>query len=147
MSAAKAVFVDTGAWFALRVGRDAHHERARRTLEQLRTERVPLVTTEWVLGETVTLLKARGQVEQAIIMGDAMQRGRLGLFLESTPERRRRAWDLFTRMRGAGVGWVDCTSLAVMEELGLREVFGFDDDFVKAGYALRADPARARRRR
>lgn len=44
------------------------------------------------------------------------------------------AWDLFLRYRDRSVGWVDCASFAVMEELGLSQFFGFDDDFVRAGF-------------
>ena len=62
MSALRAVFVDTGAWVALRYGRDQHHGRARTLLRQLRADGIGLVTTEWVMVEAVTLLKARGAV-------------------------------------------------------------------------------------
>jgi len=134
VSALRAVFVDTGAWVALRYGRDQHHGRARTLLRRLRGDGIGLVTTEWVLGEAVTLLKARGAVDQALSLGDAIQAGRLGYLVESTPERRRRAWDLFVRYRDRRVGWVDCPSFAVMEELRLGQFFGFDEDFVRAGF-------------
>jgi hypothetical protein len=127
--------VDTGAWVALRYRRDQHHGRARSLLRRLRAEDLGLVTTEWVLAETVTLLKARGAVEHALALGEVIQAGRLGYLVESTPERRRRAWDLFLRYRDLRVGWVDCASFAVMEELGLRHFLGFDEDFVRAGFA------------
>jgi predicted nucleic acid-binding protein len=32
------------------------------------------------------------------------------------------------------VGWVDCASFAVMDELDLSRFLGFDDDFVRAGF-------------
>ena len=134
MSALRAVFVDTGAWVALRYGRDQHHGRARTLLRRLRADGIGLVTTEWVMVEAVTLLKARGAVEHALSLGDAIQAGRLGHMVESTSERRRRAWDLFVRYRDRRVGWVDCASFAVMEELDLDQVFGFDEDFVRAGF-------------
>ena len=134
MSADRAVFVDTGAWVALRYKRDQYHARARGILKRLRGDRRALVTTEWVLAETVTLLKARGAVEHALALGAALQAGRLGLLVESTADRRARAWELFERHRGRRVGWVDCASFAVMDELGLRTFFGFDDDFVRAGF-------------
>lgn len=134
MSTIRAVFVDTGGWVALRYGRDQYHGRARSILRRLRADGVGLVTTEWVLAESVTLLKARGAVEHALALGDAIQAGRLGHLLESTPERRRRAWDLFVRYRDRRVSWVDCASFAVMEEIGLTQFFGFDDDFVRAGF-------------
>jgi len=126
--------VDTGAWVALRYGRDQHHARARALLRRLDAEGLGLVTSEWVLAEAVTLLKARGAVDQALTLGDTLQAGRLGHLVESTAERRRRAWELFMRHRNLRVGWVDCASFAIMEELGLRRFFGFDDDFVRAGF-------------
>ena len=132
----RAVFVDTGAWVGLRYGRDALHQRARQLLRRLRRQRLGLVTTEWVLAETVTLLKARGAVDHALVLGDAILDGSLGQLVEATPARRQRAWELFRRHRLLRVGYVDCTSFAVMEELGLDTVFGFDDDFTKAGFTL-----------
>ena len=87
------------------------------------------------MAESVTLLKARGAVDHALTFGEAVQAGRLGYMAESTAERRRRAWELFTRYRDRRVSWVDCASFAVMEELGLNRFFGFDDDFVRAGFA------------
>ncbi|MBI2017240.1 MAG: PIN domain-containing protein [Candidatus Rokubacteria bacterium] len=134
MTALRAVFVDTGAWVALRYRRDQRHGQARRLLRRLRADGLGLVTTEWVLAEAVTLLKARGAVDHALALGEAIQAGRLGHLIESTPERRRRAWDLFVRYRDRRVGWVDCASFAVMEELHLDQVFGFDEDFGRAGF-------------
>lgn len=136
MTPLRAVFVDTGAWVALRYARDQFHDRALALLKRLRRDGLGFVTTEWVLGEAVTLLKARGAVAHALSLGDALQSGRLGYLAESTPERRRRAWELFVRYRDRRVGWVDCASFAVMEELNLERVFGFDEDFPRAGFAL-----------
>ncbi len=134
MSALRAVFVDTGAWVALRYRRDQHHGRARALLRRLRADGIGLVTTEWVLAEAVTLLKARGAVDHALALGEAIQAGQLGYLVESTAERRRRAWELFVRYRDRRVGWVDCASFAIMDELGLDQFFGFDEDFVRAGF-------------
>lgn len=134
MAAPRVVFVDTGAWVALRYQRDQYHARARALLARVRTERLGLVTTEWVLAESVTLLKARGAVDHAIALGAAIEGGQLGVLVESTPERRARAWSLFERYRALRVGWVDCASFAVMQELRLQHFFGFDDDFVRAGF-------------
>jgi hypothetical protein len=134
MSALRAVFVDTGAWVALRYRRDQYHARARVLLQRLRGDGLGLVTTEWVVAETVTLLKARGAIDEALILGEAIQAGRLGHLVESTGERRRRAWELFVRYRDRRVGWVDCASFAVMDELNVNRFFGFDDDFVRAGF-------------
>ena len=132
----KALFVDTGAWVALRYKRDQHHERARELLVRARSERVELITSEWILAESVTLLKARGAVDHAIALGAALMDGSIGRLIEPNTARRTRAWQLFVRHRDRRVGYVDCTSFAIMEELRLRTAFGFDRDFVAAGFSL-----------
>ena len=50
------IFVDTGAWFAVAVRNDPDHEAAMRWLGR---NREPLVTTDYVLAETVTLIRMR----------------------------------------------------------------------------------------
>lgn len=77
MSALRAVFVDTGAWVALRYRRDQYHGRAQKLAGRLEHERLGLVTTESVLGEAVTLLKARGAIDEALALGETIQGGRL----------------------------------------------------------------------
>jgi predicted nucleic acid-binding protein len=51
------VFVDTGAWFALQVEDDEHHETARMTFPTLLVACRSLVTSNLIIGETYTLLR------------------------------------------------------------------------------------------
>jgi predicted nucleic acid-binding protein len=50
------IFVDTGAWFASAVRNDPDHAAAMRWLGQ---NREPLITTDYVLAETATLIRMR----------------------------------------------------------------------------------------
>src|SRR5262249_5277633 len=54
------LFVDSGAWIALRSRRDRHHAEADRLFREALTRRVPLITTNLVIAEThrVTLFRA-----------------------------------------------------------------------------------------
>ena len=130
------LFVDTGAWVALRYKRDQHHPRAKTLFKKARRDGFSFVTTDFVLAETVTLLKARGAVEQAIALGEAIRSGLVAELVELTAERHARAWQLFLKLRDHPVGHVDCTSFAVMEQRSLRTVFGFDRDFADCGFGL-----------
>ena len=56
------IFVDTGAWFAVAVRNDPDHAVAMRWLGQ---NSEPLITTDYVLAETATLIR----------MGDKTARG------------------------------------------------------------------------
>src|SRR5438270_11869948 len=53
-------FVDTNGFYALLVQRDPQHERAKDVLAQAARTRRRFVTTDYILDETATLLKARG---------------------------------------------------------------------------------------
>jgi len=57
------IFVDTGAWFASVVPADRDHATATRWLSQ---NTQPLLTTDYIIDETLTLLKARGQTLRAM---------------------------------------------------------------------------------
>jgi uncharacterized protein len=133
-----AVFVDTGAWVALRYRRDGMHPRAVATLRRVRKSRTELVTTDYVLAETVTLLKARGAVDHAIELGEMVRSGEVARLIAIERTHHDRAWALFVRFRKLRVGYVDCTSFAVMQVEQLTHAFAFDGDFRAAGFALLA---------
>jgi len=60
------MFVDTSAWFAMAVPSDQDHA-AVALLFQQNTE--PLLTTDYVVDETLTLLRARGYTQRALALG------------------------------------------------------------------------------
>lgn len=55
--------VDTSAWFALFVPIDPDHQRVRDALSEAGAR---LITTDYILDETLTLLRARGQYHRAV---------------------------------------------------------------------------------
>jgi predicted nucleic acid-binding protein len=130
------VFVDTGGWVALRYRRDGMHASAVRALRQLRKAHRDLVTTDYVLAEAVTLLKVRGAVDHAIELGEMLRDGSIARLVPIEGSHRDRAWDLFVRFRELRVGYVDCTSFAVMQAEELSSAFTYDRDFRAAGFAV-----------
>jgi predicted nucleic acid-binding protein len=52
------IFVDTGAWYASLVPTDRDHATA---VQWLVTNHSPLLTTDYIIDETLTLLRARGE--------------------------------------------------------------------------------------
>lgn len=128
------VFVDTSAWYALRVLNDEAHPDSRRILERLAKEGARLHTSDWVLLETVALLGRRVGPQESV---------RAGQWLLSNPAVTVHplggglveAWDAYLKAAGR-VSLVDCGSFTLMRQLGLSRAFAFDDDFEKEGFAL-----------
>lgn len=124
------IFVDTGAWFASMVRGDANHAIAAAWLAQ-NTE--PLITTDDVLSETITLLVVRGQRQVAKAFGAAIFDGKLAGLHMVTPQEVHAAWQVFLRFQDKEWSFADCTSKVVMEKLGITTAFSFDRHFRQFG--------------
>lgn len=60
------IFVDTSAWYALAEPGDPNSPAAR---SWLRTNTAALVTTDYILNELLTLLRARGKSHRGVTLG------------------------------------------------------------------------------
>jgi len=127
------IFVDTGAWYALADRSDPDHPAACRFFE---ANRLPLVTTNFVFDEIVTLLRRRLGWAVACEFGNGLKGSRLSSIAPVTPEDEDAAWDLFRKYRDKDFSYTDCTSFAVMERLKLRTAFAFDRHFVTMGFQV-----------
>jgi predicted nucleic acid-binding protein len=124
------IFVDTGAWFAAAVPSDPDHLAASRWLVA-NTE--PLLTTDYVVDETLTLLRARGERSRALLIGEAFFGGRLAEVRRLDETDIALAWEVFRRFDDKGWSFTDCTSKVVIERLGIGQAFAFDNHFRQFG--------------
>lgn len=124
------IFVDAGALFAYAVSDDEHHAQARKWVRQ---NRVPLITTDYIIDETLTLLRARGQSARAIQLGELLFSGRLATLHYLTEEQILAAWQVYRNYNDKEWSFTDCTSKVIIEELGLTYAFAFDQHFKQFG--------------
>ena len=123
------IFVDTGAFVALMRQKDRHHEAARSFMDGP----PPLVTSDYVVDETVTLLLTRVGRDAAERFLRGIHSSRL-LRLEMVgKEGFRQAASLFLHYKDKDWSFTDCTSFALAKRLGIEEVFGFDHHFEQMG--------------
>jgi uncharacterized protein len=124
------VLVDTGGWIAMAVKRDRHHKRAATYYRKLSKDKVRLVTSNHVLAETYTRIRYDDGHDKAL------KTGRLNLQWV-TPAIHKDAWDIFEKYSDQDFSFVDCTSFAIAERIGVKEAFGFDDHFKTMGLILK----------
>lgn len=133
---ARSVFVDTSGWYALIDRRDAGHRATKNAVERLIREGARLVATDYVVDESCTLTKARAGSDAALRLLDLVNET-AALDLEWIgPDRFDRAEALFRRYRDQRFSFTDCTSVAVMRELRIREVITEDHHFRIMGFQL-----------
>lgn len=124
------IFVDTSAWYASSSVRDANHQEAKRFLTSVRER---LVTSDYVIDETLTLFRSRGENLHALTFGAEVIDGSFAEIITITEQDFAAAWDVFQRFADKEWSFTDCTSRVVMERLGIQRAFAFDDHFRQFG--------------
>ncbi len=123
-------FVDTSGWFARFVKTDVNHGAARQWFQ---SNAEPLLTTDYMICETLTLLRARHEYQLAQDLGaDLMAEADAQIYFLS-PDDVRATWDIFRRFADKEWSFTDCSSKHVMEKLTVKTAFAFDHHFRQFG--------------
>jgi predicted nucleic acid-binding protein len=128
------VLVDTAAWIALVNTRDELHSRAEQTMAELRRGNVALLTTEFVLLEVANALCTSAWRAKAVKLIDGFR---------SLPDLRiipadtillADGWGLYRSRPDKEWSLTDCTSIVVLQQEHIEQVFTSDHHFEQAGF-------------
>jgi len=124
------IFVDTSALYARLDRDDRHHRDAVEALARLaRSE--PLLTHNYVVVESVALVRGRLGAEAArTLLDDLLAPVEVAWVDRAVHEA---AASAFLTLRGR-VSLVDLASFEVMRRMGIDTAFAFDRDFVRHGF-------------
>ncbi|MFL5318809.1 MAG: type II toxin-antitoxin system VapC family toxin [Myxococcaceae bacterium] len=129
-----AVFVDTGAFYALQVQGDRWHEAALRAFQTLMASSIRLFTSNLVVGETFTLLLIRHGRHAAWSFHDAVVRSKSIEIIHVSDEVENLAWTLLRRYADQPFSFVDGASFALMRQKKITRALAFDSHFAAAGF-------------
>ncbi|NMB25230.1 MAG: PIN domain-containing protein [Firmicutes bacterium] len=138
----RAVFVDTSGWLALILRNDQYHKDAAAYYQFLRSNQMPLVTSDYVLDETLTRLRYDAGLQTAITAKDILDKAKESNFLSMQwvdEAVSAKAWELFVRYQDQEISFTDCTSWSICQRLGIEEVFAFDRHFYLMGLTIGPD--------
>jgi hypothetical protein len=130
------LFVDSGAWIALRSRRDQHHAEADRLFREALRRRIPLATTDLVLAELHRLTLFRAGVLPALRALDRIDQSPSVTVHFAAAEHHAAARRWLDRLAPHPITYTDAVSFAVMEGLRCRHALTFDHDFTAAGFEL-----------
>ena len=128
------IFVDTSAFIALLDPRNDCHVQAVHIEQSLSSQPVRLVTTNFVLDETYTGLRGKIQHTAILRFRDSVRQSRRLSVVRITEALEDQAWEIFARYEDKDFSFTDCTSFAVMQQLGITTVFAFDEHFEQFGF-------------
>ncbi|MCD9188380.1 MAG: hypothetical protein LUM44_18325 [Pyrinomonadaceae bacterium] len=124
------IFVDSGGWFASVVTDDEDHETAKIRFEE---NIEPLITTNYIVDETLTLLRARGENRKAVEIGNLFFQGLLAEVYHLTEEDIFETWNIFKQFSDEDWSFTDCSSKYIREKFGLTHTFSLDKHFRQFG--------------
>src|SRR6266511_4892031 len=125
----KALFVDTAGWMACADGGDPAHVRACAARDGALKAGQPLVTTDFVIDETLTLVRFRLGVAAAQAWWQVIDGSSRLRWERIHTDRFEAARHLFFQYRDKDFSFTDCTSFAVMRELRLTQALTTDRHF------------------
>lgn len=130
----KAIFADTAGWVACADRRDQSHQECCAVRDgQLKDGRV-LVTTDYVVDETLTLLKIRLGTAAARQWWETVAISPRVLIRSVDDELLVEARRWFFRCSDKDFSFTDCTSFALMKRDKIRSALTTDHHFVQAGF-------------
>jgi predicted nucleic acid-binding protein len=128
------VFVDTSAWVAMGLRKDkANHARAASFLAKMKEDGAVMVTSDYVLDETFTVLMSRKvELGNIVLFHKTFETNVLAGTLKLVnvdDDVFKNAWAEFCRYYEHGVSFTDCTSYVIANRIQADCIFGFDDHF------------------
>lgn len=130
------IFVDTGAWLALMVIDDQHHQEAKDIYPHLLGSHQRLITTNLVVSETYIAIRKTSGYRPAISFLEKIQKSPRIEKVYSNSELEDKAYNLLKKYQDQDFSFVDVVSFSVMEQRRTKKAFAFDSHFITAGFAL-----------
>jgi len=142
-----ALFVDTAGWMACADAADPDHDRCSDARDRALESGRLLVTTDFVVDETLSLMRFRLDLAAAERWWQQIERSSRLRWERIDATRFDRARDLFFRYRDKDFSFTDCTSFAVMQELRLTQALTTDRHFQQMRFQMLPAPKKAIRPR
>lgn len=138
------VFVDTWGWMALGHHREPRHAEVKQIYQELRSNDMPIYTSDYVLDELITLLFRRERFERAVqFVEGILAAAVLGqVRIERiTADRFFATWELRKRFQDKPtISFTDLASMVIMHERGIFQVLTEDEHFLQVGMGFSLVP-------
>jgi predicted nucleic acid-binding protein len=136
----KALFVDTAGWMACADSGDPAHRRSCMARDAALEAGQALVTTDFVVDETLTLIRFRLGLDAAKTWWEQVDGSPRLRWERIDSERFEKARQLFFQYRDKDFSFTDCTSFVIMREIRLTHVMTTDRHFRQMGFQALPGP-------
>jgi predicted nucleic acid-binding protein len=136
----KAVFVDTAGWMACADSADPDHLRCCAVRDAALEAGQTLITTDFVVDETLTLMRFRLGLTGAAAWWAQIDRSPRLRWERVDSARFEKARNLFFQYRDKHFSFTDCTSFVIMREIRMTQAITTDRHFRQFGFQMLPGP-------
>lgn len=130
----RSIFIDSSFFKAIIDPQDDFHIDSQNIWKKLEKERTTLVTSNYVLDESFTLIRIRcGLKVVDRFRKDLVESAQFFKIVRATIADEANAWEWFLK-DWSKLSFTDCVSFAIMKRLNLVWAGTFDKHFVRAGF-------------
>jgi len=134
----KKVFIDTGAWYALKNKNEPNHLAVVEFFKSLPSTGTVCYTSDYVIDEAITLTKARLNNHQvSVTLAEELFSGKAAKIIYVAPDYLPRALEIYKKYSDQKFSFTDCTSFSIMEKLNFEEALAFDRHFNFEAFGFR----------
>ncbi|HUY70156.1 MAG TPA: PIN domain-containing protein [Candidatus Baltobacteraceae bacterium] len=125
------IILDTSLLVSYEVSGDSNHAKAADLMVDIASGRFGnIVLSDYIFDETLTVTLVRGKsLEKAVAAGKRIREGSSILGIDK--DIFEAAWTLFEEQSKSKFSFTDCTTLALMEYNGIKNIATFDKEFTK----------------
>lgn len=129
------IFIDTAFFKALIDANDDFHQDAVDILDRINKQSSPLITSNYILDETITLIRVKCGRERVKELQEVLLKLKNLKLKRVTSEDEKNAWKWFWN-DWSKLSFTDCVTFALMKRLDLERVATFDQHFSLAGFQV-----------
>ena len=125
------IFVDTGIFVALRNAEDSNYQRSKELImTALKGDWGRIYTSDYIIDEAITTALARTKRHDiAVDVGSYIIDSPRFVKIAVDNEIFNAAWLKFKTLKDKGLSFTDCTSLALSQKHGIKQILSFDCGF------------------
>ena len=127
------IFIDSSAFFILG---DQDSEEGQEVKSFIYDRKLHLVTTNFILGETLSLVTKRIGKAKGIEVGEIILKSGIVRVVYLDELLQEDAWKLYKRYKDKDFDFIDATSFVFCQRHGIREAVTLDRHFLQMGFKI-----------
>lgn len=128
------ILIDADALISMAVENDNGHEWAKKIVGKLKNSWASLYLSSYAYGEVLTVVSMRIGLAEALRLEKVIKKMSKLVIVDVDSELRESGLVWFSRQTSKNSRFTNCVNMALMEKLGIREIFSRDKHYKQNGF-------------